>query len=225
MKDNHRNIFLAVTMSAMAFACGENPEVAELGAVKTSGIPVQDVQVYRTMMPDAGPSAFAVRFMEAGLALCYDPVRGGVNYVWTGDFDLQPTVTGKISKLAAVEGEPFYRERDWHPLRSSKSVAQPEYKFLGYSVREGALEFNYAIDGGVKVRERITPVEGAGIRRDFLVENQDRSVNSLYLHLEPQELATVSVVGGTLGEDGWALIQGEALTDFSITIHKKEVEK
>lgn len=225
MKANHCNIILALTISAMAIACGENPKVAELGPAKTTGIPVPDVQVFRTMMPDAGPSAFAVRFTEAGLAMCYDPVRGGVNYLWKGDFDLQPTVTGKISKLAVVEGEPFYRETAWHPLRSSKSLDEPDYKFLGYSVKEGALEFNYAIDGEVKVRERITPIDGEGVRRDFLVENQDRTVRSLYLHLEPQELATVSVDGGTVGEDGWTLFQGEALRDFSITIHKKDLEK
>lgn len=225
MKANPCQIFLALTISAMALACGETPNVAELGPAKTVGIPAPDVQVYRTMMPDAGPSAFAVRFTEAGLAMCYDPVRGGVNYLWRGDFDLQPTVTGKISKLAIVEGEPFYREKDWHPLRSAKALDGADYTFLGYSVKEGALEFSYAIDGGVKVRERITPIDRGGIRRDFLVENPGSAVHSLYLHLEPQELATVSVDGGIVGEDGWALIEGEALRDFSITIHKKDLEK
>src|SRR5690606_11192326 len=122
MKANHHTFLLIFIMPVFFIACSERPKDASVSTAKTIGIRPENVQVYRTMMPDAGPSAFAVRFQESGVALCYDPVRGGVNYVWNGGFDLKPTVSGKINKLAVVEGLPFYQEKEWYPLRTSKTV-------------------------------------------------------------------------------------------------------
>lgn len=181
---------------------------------------VKDVQIYRTIMPDAGPSAFAIRFPDVGLALCYDSVRGGVNYVWHGDFDLSPTVA-KVHDIVEIKGEPFYRETDWHPLRLMEDVEETktDYRFRGYTVHDGILEFHYNINGSVEVRERITPIEDRGIRRDFEVQS---TVESLALRIEPQEQSTVEVEGGVILDNGWAVFRGEPLQGFAVTIMRKQ---
>ena len=51
-----------------------------LGAVVISRA---EVQIERTHMPEAHASSFAFG-LPGGVNFCYDPVRGGVNYAWTG---------------------------------------------------------------------------------------------------------------------------------------------
>ena len=85
-------------------------------------------QVFRTFMPDAGPSAFAI-LLGPNLALCYDDLRGGVNQVWRGSIDLSPTFQAKINQPAAIRGTPFYKETTVQPVRigepSAHAITRP----------------------------------------------------------------------------------------------------
>ena len=56
-----------------------------------------EVQLERTFLPDAHASSFAFG-LPGGVNVCYDPVRGGVNYAWTGGF-LDITNVRPVNKL------------------------------------------------------------------------------------------------------------------------------
>src|SRR5215211_4092301 len=78
-----------------------------------------DVQIERGFLPDSGPSSFAIG-LPGGVNFCFDPVRGGVSYAWTGEFlDLTPMRpgTGKFIKPAKPLGSMVYREAGFAPLR------------------------------------------------------------------------------------------------------------
>ena len=125
------------------------------------------VVVHRTMMPECGPSSFAIG-LGPNLGLSFDPGRGGVNYVWQGDFvDLGPTWKAKINKPAEIRGTIVYRESRRYPLRSGRSDREPKFEFKGYTLLADAVEFQYLLDG-VLVREEIraTP-DGCGVVRRF----------------------------------------------------------
>lgn len=222
MKAKYHDFLMVLVVPLIFFACNGNVQDAEFHVANAVVIPSGDVEVFRTVMPDAGPSSFAIRFKSANLALCYDPVRGGINYVWKGGFNLEPTITGKIGKPALIDGEPFYREKEWHPLRTSKMRGNPAYRFKGYSLTEDTLEFRYSIDGGMNIRERITATVEGGIRRDFEVERNDDSPENLYLHIEPQVAAMVVVDGAEILEEEWAVFGDEPLRNFSVTIRERK---
>src|SRR5690554_4300524 len=148
MKAKYHDFLMVLVVPVIFFACNGNAQYAEVNVANAVVMPSCDVEVFRTVMPDAGPSSFAIRFKSANLALCYDPVRGGINYLWKGDFNLEPTITGKIGQPTLIDGEPFYREKEWHPLRTSKTPDNPAYRFRGYSLKGDTLEFRYTIDGG-----------------------------------------------------------------------------
>lgn len=127
-----------------------------------------EVQVARTVLPDAGPSSFAVG-LPGGLNFCYDPVRGGLSYAWKGGFaDLTPVRpdVGKFIHPIKLLGERFYRETGDLPLRRGDPNRSPIVVFKGYRLEDAAIEFHYTIDG-VLVRERIQarPDGGALVRR------------------------------------------------------------
>lgn len=182
--------------------------------------PPENLQIYRTMMPDAGPSAFAVRFPEDSLALCYDPVRGGINYVWFGDFNLDPTVEGKINAPVEIAGEPFYYGTKWQPLRmTTNEEINTEYHFLGYTVLDGILVFRYIIGdrtNGLTVNESIIPIKG-GIRRTFEVS---RTIE-LNLWVESQKQAIISVEGDPVQGNEWVKFRGHPNQPVAITIQSK----
>src|SRR5688572_2556404 len=113
-----------------------------------------DVAVYRTMMPDCGPSSFAVA-LRSDLGFSFDPGRGGVNYVWQGEFvDLAPTWRAKINKPAEIKGAIVYRESARYPLRLGARTNEPKFEFKGYILLPDAVEFHYLLDD-VFVREEI----------------------------------------------------------------------
>ena len=131
-----------------------------------------EVQIERGFLPDAGPSSFAVA-LPGGVNFCFDPVRGGVSYAWTGEFlDLTPMRpgTGKFIKAAKPLGPIVYREAGTAPLRRGDPSRTPVFEFTGYSVRDDAVEFRYTIDGAL-VREevRVRP-GGGGLVRSFQIE-------------------------------------------------------
>jgi hypothetical protein len=127
-----------------------------------------EVQIERGFLPDAGPSSFAIS-LPGGVNFCFDPVRGGVSYAWTGDFlDLSEMRPGpaKFIKPAKPLGPVVYRETGAAPLRRGDPGRTPVVEFAGYSVRADSVEFRYTIDGAL-VREEVRARPGGGglIRR------------------------------------------------------------
>lgn len=131
------------------------------------GASAENLQVFRTMMPDAGPSAFAVG-LPGEIGFCYDPGRGGINYAWRGTFvDLAPTWKAKINEPAIVRGRIGYRETVRWPLRFNGASGDPRYEFRGYVLIADGIEFHYLLDG-ILVREEIRPADGGrAIMRRF----------------------------------------------------------
>lgn len=132
-----------------------------------------EVQIERIFMPlDAAPSSFAIG-LPGGINFCFDPVRGGVSYVWIGGFlDLTPARPGpgKFINAAKLPGPVVYRETGASPLRRGDPTRSPVVEFTGYSLRADSVEFRYTIDG-IAVREEIrASADGRALSRRFQVE-------------------------------------------------------
>ena len=130
-----------------------------------------EVQIERTFLPDAHASSFAFG-LPGGINFCYDPVRGGVNYAWTGGFldlaNVRPV--NKLVKAAVPLGPIVYREAGTAPLRRGDSRRAPVVEFKGYTLRDTAVELRYTVDGTL-VRETISALpNGTGLRRSFRVD-------------------------------------------------------
>lgn len=141
---------------------------ATLGWAAPAGDPkTSELKVYRTMMPEAGPSALAIE-LPGGLGLCYDVGRGGIAYAWRGPFvDLEPTWKAKINKPAGVRGEIFYREEFADGLSFDVGAHPRVFHFKGYRFLPGAVELSYTLNG-ILVREEISAVaDGSGVIRHF----------------------------------------------------------
>jgi hypothetical protein len=131
-----------------------------------------EVAIERTYLADAAPSSFAIG-LPGGINFCFDPVRGGVSYAWTGGFlDLAGVRPGpgKFLKPALPLGPIVYREAGAAPLRRGDPARTPVVEFTGYVLRAEAVEFRYTVDG-VPVREEIRAISGGGgLLRRFQVE-------------------------------------------------------
>lgn len=150
----------------------------------------EPVQVFRTFMPEAGPSAFAV-VLGPQLALCYDPLRGGVNQAWQGGVDLEPTRRAKINAPALRLGPVFYAESVRQPLRLDPARV-PEHRFRGYRYEDGAVRFVFTLDG-VEVQETLQAVgDGRGLERRW----QTAGDKPLYFLAEPQTAAQLRFLDG-----------------------------
>jgi hypothetical protein len=127
-----------------------------------------EVHIERCMLPDAHAGSFAFG-LPGGVNFCYDPVRGGVNYAWTGGF-LDITGVRPINKLitaAKPVGPVVFRESGEAPLRRGDLRRAPVIEFRGYTLRDASVELRYTLDG-VLVREEIAALPGgAGLRRRF----------------------------------------------------------
>jgi hypothetical protein len=130
------------------------------------------VLIERTVMPlDAAPSSFAIG-LPGGVNFCFDPTRGGLSYAWTGGFiDLTNVRPGMGKKISAVKllGPVVYQEAGTTPLRLGDPTHVPVVEFRGYTLRDDAIEFRYALDG-VLVREEIRARAGGGLTRRFRVD-------------------------------------------------------
>jgi hypothetical protein len=127
-----------------------------------------EVLVERTMLPDARASSFAFG-LPGGVNVCYDPIRGGVNYIWTGGFldisGVRPT--NKLLKAAALLGPVVYREAGDSPLRRGGTTRAPVVELKGYTLRDSAVELRYTVDGA-PVSETLTALpDRTGLRRTF----------------------------------------------------------
>ena len=150
----------------------------------------EPAQVFRTFMPEAGPSAFAV-LLGPQLALCYDPLRGGVNQVWQGGVDLEPTRRAKINAPARLLGPVFYAESVLQPLRLDPA-RMPEHRFRGYHYEAGTVRFIFTLDG-VEVRETLLAVEGGRVLERRWQTAGDKP---LYFLTEPQTAAQLRFIDG-----------------------------
>jgi len=166
-------------------------------------------RIFRTFMPEAGPSAFAVE-LSPKLSLCYDPLRGGVNQVWSGTIDLSPTWQAKINQPAKIVGPVFYRETGKHPLRLSGSASAPRRRSRAYHYEEGAVAFEFTL-GGRPVTETLRASEdGRSLLREFKLPAGSAPA---FFRLEAQPDADVKVSGGKEVEPGlWQFAPGSPLT-------------
>jgi hypothetical protein len=174
------------------------------------------VEVFRTFMPGAGPSAFGV-VLRPALALCYDPLRGGVNQVWEGTLDLKPTLQAKINQPAQVQGRVFYQETTVQPLRVDDAGKVPERRFKGYRYGRSSVTFEYTLDG-VPIHETLSATEdGRGLQRVF---NLPPEV-TLYLIADAQVNAEVTFEGGTEVSPGVWKLTGAPGAVFSVKIQPR----
>lgn len=208
-----------VALASAALSADPNYQQLVANVVRwTCGQPVPNAQpgVQRTFMPDAFPGAFAIT-LPGGPSLCFDPVRGGINYAWDGEFvDLRPRWLTKQGEPARLFGDVFYREKQEQPWRSGAPDARPDFEFRGYTIEQGAPVFHYDV-GGRAVHESFERAPGGGLRRRVRV---GPGKAPLWLQLEPQENAEVSVRG--LARDGHVLSFSEAAGgEFTIEIRRK----
>jgi hypothetical protein len=187
-------------------------------------IPGARVLVQRTYMNGAYPGALAVTF-PGGPSLCYDIVRGGVNYICDGDFaDLHAWFSGRHgaplrSFGATLPGEVFYRENSLAPaLKVGTDTGQNAVRYRGYKLAQDAVEFNYTI-GGRGVRETLRATsDGAGLVRTFRVE---AGPGPLWLRLPPGLNPGIAVAGARR-EGQYVRFDSPAAGNFAVTMRIHE---
>jgi hypothetical protein len=130
-----------------------------------------EVLIERTMLPDAHASSFAFG-LPGGVSFCYDPIRGGLNYAWTGGFidltNVRPV--NKLIKPAALVGTVVYRETGPAPLRRGDPARAPVIVFKGYTLRLASVELRYTVDGAAVAEEIHVRPDRAGLTRTFRID-------------------------------------------------------
>jgi len=165
------------------------PALSALLLLKPAPLPAQpilapgEVLVERTTLPDARASSFAFG-LPGGVNFCYDPIRGGVNYVWTGGFldltNVRPG-PGKLIKPAQLLGPIVARETGQAPLRRSDPAHIPVIEFKGYTLRAGSVELRYTLDD-TPVREAISALpDGTGLKRTFHFDRSGADAKWFYV--------------------------------------------
>ena len=176
-----------------------------------------ELLIERTIMPEAAPSSFAIGFPN-GVSMCYDPVRGGVDYAWAGGFvDIAPVRPdmGKLIKPVTLRGPVLYREQGAAPLRRGDPTRKPVVVFKGYRLHGEAIEFLYTVDG-LAVREEVRArPQGDGLIRRFRIE---ATADSRWWYLPGQtEGAVVKAATGEM-EAGGFRFDPAAARDFTLEI-------
>ncbi|MBG90009.1 MAG: hypothetical protein CMO80_24350 [Verrucomicrobiales bacterium] len=187
-----------VAVVLLAFLPGNSP-AGESGAYP---------RVFRTFMPESGPSAFVVE-LSSRLALCYDPLRGGVNRIWNGGIDLSPTRLAKINNFAKIVGKEFYRETRQFPLRLGKEGPRPRFK--GYRYLKDGIVFEFALGGQLVTETLRATKDGRGLVRELKLPNQ------AFFSLENQRAAEVTVHGGREVKPGQWQFEAGAIVRMVIT--------
>jgi hypothetical protein len=186
-------------------------------------VPGAQTLVQRTIMADALPGALAICF-PGGPSLCYDTVRGGINYIWDGDFiDLRPWWTARHGEplrafAARFSGPIIYRDKDLSPgvhvgTRGDQSI----YHFRGYRLKgDGYPELHYTV-GGREVTEELGAVgDGVGVVRTFHVS---AGAAPLWLKVNGESNAVITVKGAERDGD---LVHFDPASEgeFSVTIRE-----
>jgi len=174
-------------------------------------------QVFRNFMPEAGPSAFGV-VLGPELALIYDPLRGGVNQVWSGTLDLEPTRREKINEAAAVMGPVVYQETTVQPLRVSSADAVPVKRFKGYRYEADTVVFEFTLDG-VLMRESLRARADGAVERMLFAPPE----TVLFFLAETQGGSRLTISGAEEIRPGvW---RHEAVEDKPLTLIIQALEK
>lgn len=185
----------------------------------TSGrlIPGAQPIVQRTFMPDSYPGSFAITFPN-GPGVCFDPVRGGINFIWDGDFvDLRPRWLTKQGAPPRIFGAVFYRETVWQPQRLGAPSRDANFQFLGYALKAGAPEFRYQIAGRDVFETLEANAAGTELTRRFRV---GAGAEPLWIKLEPQPDAEIALTG-LVREGNNAKFVSSAAGEFAIAIRRK----
>ena len=165
-------------------------------------VPRAPTLVQRASMADAFPGALAISF-PGGPSLCFDTVRGGINYIWDGDFvDLRPWWTGHHgaplrSFAARISGAVLYRERSMSPaLHVGPGTGPSEFHFRGYRLgQDGFPELSYLV-GGRAITEVVRPAAGGvGVECTF---HADSGPGPLWLTLGSDSNAEIAVSGAAM---------------------------
>ena len=133
-----------------------------------------EVLIERTILPfEVAPSSFAIG-LPGGVNFCFDPVRGGVCYAWTGGFidltNVRPGVGGKHIRPVKLLGPVVYREEGNSPLRRGDPARPPVVEFKGYTLHHDFVEFRYTVDGFLLQEEIRAGPGGTGLVRRFRIE-------------------------------------------------------
>ena len=180
-------------------------------------IPGARPAVHRTFMPESHPGAFAITFPE-GVGVCLDPVRGGVNFAWEGDFvDLRPRWLTKQGAPARIFGPVFYLEKTWQPLRAGAPGADSTWRFKGHVLHDGIPEFHYDVAGRAVAETLRALPDGSGFTRTFVVA---AGKDPLWLSLEEQPNADLIVEGAARDGNAVAFTSPDS-GGFKITVRRR----
>jgi len=198
-----------------------------LNSVRWAGfrpIPGARTLIQRTYMRGAYPGALAINFPE-GPSVCYDTVRGGIDYIWDGDFvDLHPWWTARhgvpLRNFAArFSGRLLYPEAALAPaMHVGEKGGQSDYHFRGYRLKGDGFPELYHTVGGREITEDLHAVgDGVGVERSFHVAP---GASPLWLRMDPDTGADVSIAGAAW-DGNFLRFDAAAGGDFTVTIREK----
>ena len=188
--------------------------LALLGALAPLALAAQpalapgEVLVERVMLPDARAGSFAFG-LPGGVNICYDPVRGGVNYAWTGGFldiaNVRPV--NKLIKPAVLLGPVVESSRETvqSPLRRGDPKHVPKIEFKGYTLRPRAVELRYTVDD-TPVTEIITASpRGDSFTRSFRFDAASADAKWWFMSNETPTL--LNQLGLKMGDREFGFVQ------------------
>lgn len=184
-------------------------------------VPNAAPHLQRTVLPDAHPGSFALTLPE-GVGLCLDPVRGGINYLWAGEFaDPRPRWLTKQGAPVRLDGPIWYRETAEPPWRTAAGGPAAPWRFRGHSTRDGRTEFHYEIAGRPVTERFAAAADGRSLTRQFTV---GAGPPALWLRLAPQAGVVIEVAGArhTAEHAGFT---GEAAGEFTVRLRQTNVEE
>lgn len=177
-------------------------------------LPGATPHLQRTVLPDAHPGSFALTFPE-GVGVCLDPVRGGINYLWAGEFaDQRPRWLTKQGAPARLDGPVWYREPAEPAWRTSPGGPAAAWRFRGHATRAGMPEFHYEVAGRTVTEHPGATPAGRGLERRFTV---GPGTTPLWLRLEPQPGVLIEVNGASREVDH-AGFTGQASGEFTVRL-------
>lgn len=183
-------------------------------------VPGAAPHLQRTVLPDAHPGSFALTF-PAGVGVCLDPVRGGINYLWAGEFaDPRPRWLTKQGAPARLDGPIWYREPREPAWRTTAGGPAAEWRFRGQSTRAGTPAFHYEVAGRAVTECPAAMPDGRGLERRFTV---GPGTSPLWLRLAPQPGVLIEV-NGARREADHAGFTGQAGGEFTVRLLRTDGE-
>ena len=189
-------------------------------------VPQARALVQRTQMRGAYPGALAI-CLPGGPSLCFDTVRGGINYMWDGDFvDLRPWWTARhgdpINAFAArFAGNTLYEDKSLsQAMHVGPRNGQSEFHFRGYRIGNDGFPELLCSVGGREVAEEIHPVgDGVAVECSFRVAP---GPSPLWVRLEDGSGAEVGV-SGAVREGSFVRFDAPGAGHFAVILRGKPV--